>query len=504
MATSETILSQPQQPSLPRQLAMRSAIGGPGRLIRQPWFKKALFLASDTAAVFVAHALAQTFARKGMGIAPEFIEPSNYYLFYAPLFVLIVWLFEGYKEAGLRRPEKELELDVKAISFFFVALVCANFVLFKTQGFSRYLMVAWYGLSLLLVLGARFSIRGLYSSLWRHGLAREPALLVGPPHRLAGLQRQLAVQRHRRYDIVGVLTETAPGAEPGGDSDAPPRLGSLEDWEPVLAEHPVQWVMLSLPPGESGQQTRVLEIARGCRERGIAVQVYSDLLSSPEFHYERDEFSGFFRFSSPPRWARPAQIAAKLVMDRLIGLVGSIATLLLMPLIALIIKLEDRGPLFYRSAYLGQDLRDHYYLKFRTMRVNADQQLAVDAALRSQFQEKFKLQADPRITRAGKFLRKYSVDEFPQFFSVLLGQLSFVGPRTIRREEGERYGTLLPNLLSVKPGLTGFWQAMGRQTTTYEERVQMDMFYIEHWSIWLDLVIVAKTFWEVLRGRGAY
>ncbi|HTR67450.1 MAG TPA: sugar transferase [Terriglobales bacterium] len=504
MATSETILSQsPEQQGVP-QSRLAAGTRGLGKIVRQPWFKKALFLASDTIAVWLAHKLAEVLALKGIGVPPESLNPSNYYLFYVPLFALVLWLFEGYKEAGLRRPEKELELGVKAISFYFVALVCANFVLFKAQGFSRYLIVAWYGLALLLVLGGRFSIRGLYSALWRRGLARETALLAGPPHRLAGLQRQLAVQRHHRYDVVGVLVEGDSGANSDRDLDGLPCLGRLDEWEQVLERHPVQWVLLSLSANELGHYPRVLEIARNCRERGIAVQVYSDLLSSSEFQYERDEFSGFFRFSSPPRWARPVQIAGKAVFDRLIGVVGSVVTLLLTPLIALVIKLEDRGPLFYRSAYLGQDLHDHYYLKFRTMRVNADEQLAVDPALRTQFQEKFKLQSDPRVTRVGKLLRKYSLDEFPQFFSVLLGKLSFVGPRTIRREEAERYGALLPNLLSVKPGLTGFWQAMGRQTTTYDERVRMDMFYIEHWSIWLDLVIVARTFWEVLLGRGAY
>ena len=477
---------------------------GFGKIIRQPWFKTSLFLASDIAAISLAHGLAQLFAHRWLGILPEALNPSNYYLFYVPLFALVVWLFDGYKEPGLRRPERELEVGVKAISFYFAALVCANFVLFKAHGFSRYLIVAWYAASLLLVLGARFGMRGLYGVLWRRGVARETALLAGPPHCLARLRRQLSVQRHHRYEVVGMMVEGAELADCDVHVNGLPQLGPLDDWQRILDQHPVQWVLLSLSANQLDQHSRVLEIARACRERGISVQVYSDLLSSPEFHYERDEFSGFFRFTSPPRWARPLQIAAKILLDRLLGLLGSAVTLLLTPVIAAVIKLEDRGPVFYRSAYLGQDLQDHYYLKFRTMCVDADARLAVDSALRSQFQVNFKLKRDPRVTRAGSFLRKYSLDEFPQFFSVLLGQLSFVGPRTIRREEAERYGSHLPNLLTVKPGLTGFWQAMGRQTTTYDERVRMDMFYIEHWSIWLDLVIVARTFWEVVRGRGAY
>jgi lipopolysaccharide/colanic/teichoic acid biosynthesis glycosyltransferase len=101
-------------------------------------------------------------------------------------------------------------------------------------------------------------------------------------------------------------------------------------------------------------------------------------------------------------------------------------------------------------------------------------------------------------------LRKYSLDEFPSFFSILRGDISLVGPRTITQAQRVRYGSLLQKLLSVKPGLTGFWQVMGRQMTSYEEKVQLDMFYIDHWSIWLDLLIVFKTFWAVVRAEGAY
>jgi lipopolysaccharide/colanic/teichoic acid biosynthesis glycosyltransferase len=106
--------------------------------------------------------------------------------------------------------------------------------------------------------------------------------------------------------------------------------------------------------------------------------------------------------------------------------------------------------------------------------------------------------------RIGHTLRKYSLDEFPQFFSLLAGKLTFVGPRVISREETSRYGDLLPKLLSVKPGMTGYWQVTGRQNTSYAERIELDMFYIDHWSLKLDFIIMAKTIWKVLRADGAY
>jgi lipopolysaccharide/colanic/teichoic acid biosynthesis glycosyltransferase len=187
-----------------------------------------------------------------------------------------------------------------------------------------------------------------------------------------------------------------------------------------------------------------------------------------------------------------------------VGLVGSVVTILLTPILGSLIKLEDGGPVFYRSVYVRPDRENGYYLKFRTMRVDADEVLTQDPELRRQFERQHKLSNDPRVTRVGRFLRKYSLDEFPSFFSILRGDISLVGPRTITQAQEKRYGSLLPKLLSVKPGLTGFWQVMGRQTTSYEEKVQLDMFYIDHWSIWLDLLIVLKTFWAVVRAEGAF
>jgi lipopolysaccharide/colanic/teichoic acid biosynthesis glycosyltransferase len=188
----------------------------------------------------------------------------------------------------------------------------------------------------------------------------------------------------------------------------------------------------------------------------------------------------------------------------LIGVLGSLLTLAITPLVALLLKWEDRGPVFHRREFVRCDGRIGYYLKFRTMVVGADELLRGNSSLKQQFDDKYKLQQDPRVLRVGRVLRKYSIDEFPQFFSLLSGRLTFVGPRVISREEIPRYGELVSKLLSTKPGMTGYWQIMGRQQTTYAERVNMDMFYIDHWSLRLDLIIMARTVWKVLRTEGAY
>ena len=194
----------------------------------------------------------------------------------------------------------------------------------------------------------------------------------------------------------------------------------------------------------------------------------------------------------------------KRLLDYGMGGIGSVITLLLTPIIALVLKFADGGPAFYRREFVDCDGCVRYYLKFRTMSQDADQRLRDDPALKRAFDLKYKLEDDPRVLPFGRVLRKYSIDEFPQFFSLLTGRLTLVGPRVISREETSRYGDLLPKLLSVKPGLTGYWQVMGRQNTTYQQRIEMDMFYIDHCSLALDLRIVALTVWKVLRAEGAY
>lgn len=195
------------------------------------------------------------------------------------------------------------------------------------------------------------------------------------------------------------------------------------------------------------------------------------------------------------------------VFKRVIDFAGALlAILLLAPLfavVAILVKLGDGGPVIYRRRVIGA--RGEFdAFKFRSMRIDADHMLNQDATLRAKFEENFKLQQDPRVTRIGAALRKYSLDELPQFFNVLFGDMSLVGPRMITLPELEKYGGKKDMLRRVKPGITGYWQVNGRQQKSYSERVQMDSFYIENWSLWLDLKILMKTPYKVLKGEGAY
>lgn len=174
----------------------------------------------------------------------------------------------------------------------------------------------------------------------------------------------------------------------------------------------------------------------------------------------------------------------------------------LLALLALLIKFQDGGPVLYRRRVLGPG-GEFDALKLRSMQIDADEVLSGNPLLRKEFEENFKLTDDPRITRVGAFLRRYSLDELPQLFNALRGEMSLVGPRMISPAEREKHGEAGWVFQRMKPGLTGYWQVHGRQKVSYAQRVEMDLFYAKNWPLLLDIKILLKTPIQVLRGEGA-
>ncbi len=195
---------------------------------------------------------------------------------------------------------------------------------------------------------------------------------------------------------------------------------------------------------------------------------------------------------------------AKRIVDIVGASVIGLMVLPVLPFIALTIKATSVGPVIFRQRRLGKAGQLFWCYKFRTMVADAEDQLKLRRDLSTQFQSNYKIKNDPRITRFGQFLRKSSLDELPQLYNVLRGDISLIGPRPIVESERVKYGVLATKLLSVKPGLSGMWQVYGRSDTTYEQRIAMDMNYIESRTLWLDLKLMAVTALVVLRGRGAY
>ncbi|WP_068550747.1 sugar transferase [Thermosulfidibacter takaii] len=203
-----------------------------------------------------------------------------------------------------------------------------------------------------------------------------------------------------------------------------------------------------------------------------------------------------------PFWKRP--------FDIVFSFFAIIITTPIMILIALAIKLTDGGKIFYQHTRIGHKGKKFKVLKFRSMYIDADKKLKEilenDPKAREEWEKTFKLRNDPRITPIGKFLRKTSLDELPQFFNVLKGDMSVVGPRPVVEEElNKYYKDNAKYYLSVKPGITGYWQVEGRSDIeNYDERVKMDVWYVQNQSFLLDLKIILKTIWVMISGKGAY
>jgi Undecaprenyl-phosphate galactose phosphotransferase WbaP len=198
----------------------------------------------------------------------------------------------------------------------------------------------------------------------------------------------------------------------------------------------------------------------------------------------------------------------KRALDIAISAAVILAGLPLFALVALLVKVSSRGPVFFGHRRLGFGGKSFRAWKFRTMRPNADKLLQKyldsNPDARAEWEESFKLRKDPRVTWIGHFLRKSSLDEFPQLWNVIRGEMSLVGPRPIIADEAEKYGRVFKLYTDVKPGITGLWQVSGRNNTSYEERVQLDNYYVRNWSPWLDIHILARTVSTLIRGSGAY
>ena len=193
-----------------------------------------------------------------------------------------------------------------------------------------------------------------------------------------------------------------------------------------------------------------------------------------------------------------------------IDFVGALLLLILLSpflgLLAVLITLDSPGPVFFRQERIGQNFKTFNVLKFRTMVINADQELQrlvkESKETRSEYEQYHKLKNDPRVTRIGRWLRCYSLDEFPQLWNVLSSEMSLVGPRAYLPSELKEMETYTKMILRVKPGMTGWWQVMGRNDNTFQQRLQMDEHYISNWSMWMDIYILLKTIQVVLSGSG--
>ncbi len=220
------------------------------------------------------------------------------------------------------------------------------------------------------------------------------------------------------------------------------------------------------------------------------------------------DFNGIIGFSTTHNLTKISEIFAKRFIDFVLLAIAAIPTLLVTLIVSIAIKITSPGPIFYGHKRIGKNGKEIKVWKFRSMVTNSqeilEKILAEDEERRIEWEKDRKFKDDPRITKIGKILRNTSLDELPQLWNILKGDMSFIGPRPVTYDELEKYGKYVDFVLSAKPGLSGMWQISGRSDTGYEERILLDMYYIQNWTIWLDIWIIIKTIWVVIKRKGAY
>jgi exopolysaccharide biosynthesis polyprenyl glycosylphosphotransferase len=286
------------------------------------------------------------------------------------------------------------------------------------------------------------------------------------------------------------------------DGEDPPRyLGRSEDLPLLLEPCHIDEVIIALP-SDAHQQT--LSVANLCRQEGIEFRIAPDIYEMSFDRVDIADLGGMPLIGLKEVAIRGWNLVVKRTMDITLSLLALLLGWPLMLLIAAAIRLESRGPVVFRQRRIGRRGRPFTVLKFRTMRQFAEKEKELLAALNEASGPLFKIREDPRMTRVGRVLRRLSLDELPQIYNILMGEMSWVGPRPNTPAEVEQYLPWQRKRLEVLPGLTGLWQTSGRSDLSFEEMVRQDIFYIENWSLWMDISILLRTIPAVLSRRGAY
>jgi len=352
----------------------------------------------------------------------------------------------------------------------------------------------------LLDLGARYWLRKRLHKRRIAGHHLHRVVAVGHPDSVANLIAELLRDKHHGLSVVAAcLTGNAGLSTISGV----PVLGGIDHTRLAVDTLEADTVAVLACPELSGARMR--ELAWELEESGTDVYVAPTLLDVAGSRTTIRPIAGLSLLHMEHPQREGSKLVLKAVFDRVVAAVALIALAPVFAVIALAIRAEDGGPVFFKQIRVGLNGQTFKVWKFRTMVVSAEQQKALLTQQNEGNGALFKMRRDPRITRLGTSLRRYSLDELPQLINVLLGEMSLVGPRPALPEETAKYdGTHMERRLVVKPGITGLWQVSGRSDLSLADSMRLDVHYVENWSLFLDLQILWKTGWAVFGGDGAY
>ncbi|GBC60915.1 sugar transferase [Desulfonema ishimotonii] len=390
---------------------------------------------------------------------------------------------------------RNLRLMFKAVFFDFLGLATGVFF-FKVPEYSREFMLMFGLLSFIFIALQRFLSHIYIDGLYKKEFNVCKILVVGGRSRCKIISDVLSCQLSWGHEVVGRL-----GIGKEADEDDPGRLGTIEDLPRLLRDEEIDEVVFAI---NGSRSVDLMKYLRLCKKMGIPSRILPSLWQPLELSLSVEKCQDIPFLTVPVDNFNATGLLYKRILDLIGGLVGTLLFVLMYPFIAIAIRLDSPGPTLFRQKRVGQHGRSFYLYKFRTMYADAEARKKELMAKNEMKGAMFKLKNDPRITRVGVWLRKTSLDEFPQFLNVMKGEMSLVGTRPPTPDEVETYLPGHLKRISAKPGITGMWQISGRnQITDFEKVVELDCMYLDHWRFLDDLRILFKTIVIVLKRKGA-
>ena len=425
---------------------------------------------------------------------PEGLPPLTFYVL-----IPFLWLITAFA-VSLYDPRKSYkvvdEFQALTLAGFFFSLIVAGTLYFSFRQVSRVLILYAFALVFISLIGWRVMARAVFRLWSRHHAGINRVVIAGAGvvgHRVAAMIREY---QWMGLELVGYLDDDLTKKT----TDVP-ILGTLDDVEQVVTEYQVRDVVLALP---QRAHERINMVVARLHELPVNVRIIPDYFSLALYQAKISDFGGIPMISLRDPALNDYQRMLKRIFDLVFGSMLMLLALPLMVVIAVAIKLDSPGPIFFRQKRVGENGRLFNMLKFRSMVENAealrDQVVQVD----EEGHVIHKVKDDPRVTRVGKFIRRWSLDELPQFFNVLRGDISLVGPRPELPWLVEEYELWQRKRFAVPQGITGWWQVNGRSDKMMHLHTDEDLYYIQNYSLWLDIYIIIKTPWVVLKGQGAF
>jgi len=426
------------------------------------------------------------------------------YLLYSIIFiasaVLIFFLFKLYDWDSIYKGSGYYFKIFKAVSIDIIVLIVAGY-LFEAFTFSRIYILLLLILSMVFLVASRFLILFVTQRLIGKLELYSNTLIIGLDSNVKRIEHTINKNPGESFNIIGYVDKKESLKAQGKKYSDYNILGSLENLKEIVLKNKIQRIIISSKKYKYFEILDILEELKGLDvlvlmfpgyfEFSIRRMSMRDVSGIPLIHISNIGFYGINLFY-------------KNAIDYILGSILFIIFIPLYLVFGLLIKIDSKGPVFYRQKRYTKDFMEFYMYKFRTMYLDADKKIKELRKYNKTGGPIFKMRKDPRITNVGRFLRRFSIDEFPQIINVLKGELSLVGPRPPILEEAEQYEEWHKKRLNIKQGLTGLWQVSGRSDLSFEEMVKLDLYYIQNWSVGLDIKIILKTIPTILFGKGSY